>query len=99
HDGRRKLAHLFENPREVHLEADDRGSRAAETEKPTLDVLAKIEADGAHVSDDLRLRLLEREVDRVLSTLTGSVDEVRARARLSCSRRSRDEDAGPSEIA
>ena len=61
--------------------------------RPFFDPRLQVEADRAHVADDLALRLLEGEVEAALAAAAGGVGEVAGEAGLAGARRARDEDA------
>ena len=61
--------------------------------RPFFEPGRQVQADGAHVADELALRLLEGEVQAALAAAAGGVGEVGGQARLAGARRSGDEHA------
>ena len=78
---------------QVRFQAVGAGAGGVETQQAFLRPGRQIQADGAHVADELALGLLEGEVQAALAAPAGRVDEVGGQARLAGARGSGDEHA------
>ena len=84
---------------QMHLQPVQGRAGVAEFEQTLFHPLFQVDADGAHVADDLVAGLLEGEIEAALAAPAGGVDEMGGHARFAGSGGAGDQDAAPPVVA